>query len=184
MSESSINRSAVDRYTSAHAGVGVAVAAWDVKPLGAFGIAIGWEIVENILKSAVPEIFPYESHDTAQNAITDTVANLVAYFVTRRAMTQGLSERGQALVDAVVGSTIGGILGSVLLGATTAIDPDFGAGETQNAGRVGYRLGTALGGAAGGGRSRRAATIAGGGIGGAFMGPVGAGIGAWIAHGE
>lgn len=184
MSEDRINRAPIDRYTSAHAGVGVAVAAWDIRPLAAVGIAVGWEIVENAMKAAFPEIFPYSSHDSVANAVTDTAANLIAYFFTRRAIAEGLSERGESLVEAVVGSTMGGIAGSILLGASTALDPDVRAAENQSAGRTGYRVGSALGGAAGAARARRAAPIIASGVGGAFMGPIGAGIGAWVAHGK
>lgn len=180
MAEEEINVAAVDRYTSAHAGIGALMAKLHFPWWAAFAGSVTWELVENGVKRKHPELFPYSSPDTWQNATMDTLAVLVGYAFTTYAMADGLSVRGQTALDAAVGATVGGAIGSAGFGLTGG----GGAKQDISRARLGYRIGGGIGGGAGVLLGRHgpiaAATAA---MGGAIIGPVGSALGAYLTGG-
>jgi hypothetical protein len=74
-----INGDAIDRFTLAHFGVGVALGLLGAPTWVAAGWAVGWEIVEDRLKDALPRLFPNATHDTKENALTDAAAVLLGF---------------------------------------------------------------------------------------------------------
>lgn len=83
--EGEIDHHTIDRYTLAHAAVGVAMglirAPWWVT----VAAAVGWELVENPLKRAYPDAFAQKTVDTPDNAITDIAAWILGWAIMRRA---------------------------------------------------------------------------------------------------
>ena len=193
MSSDGINQAALDRFTSAHGGVGITMAALGVPWWVMLGLTVGWEVVENYLKEQKPHLFPYSSEDSADNSVADTAAVIVGFMATRQLMRQGLSEAGKASLHAAIGSTAGAFFGSGafgFLGKVVRGEGDGGARGSSEAttwGRGGYMVGTAVGGAVGGGHgapvSFEEAGAFGGAVGGAAFGPLGAAIGTYLSIG-
>ena len=180
MDDAEINVAPVDRYTSAHAGMGLLLARLGLPWWAALGTSVTWEFIENAIKRARPELFPYSSVDSWQNSATDTLAVMIGYAATYFAISEGLSDRGAAAIDAGAGSFVGGVVGSTVFGITSPL----GVEDRTSRALVGYRVGTAVGGAAGttlGGHGLVAAGVSG--LGGAAAGPVGAAVGSYIAAG-
>lgn len=189
MTESTINQAAVDRFTSAHAGVGVTMAAAGLPWWAALVGTVGWELVENHLKDARPDLFPYSSHDSLGNSVADSVAVMAAYLVTRHVTDRGLSPEGKAAYRSAVGSTLGAFAGSISFGGIGHL---VGADKTtmergltiQDTGATGYQVGCAIGGAVGAfgaGDKHKIAAAIGGLIGGGTLGPLGAALGSYVA---
>lgn len=178
MSDEDINESAVDRYTSAHAGIGVLLAKLGTPWWGALLGSIAWEGVENYVKRRNAQLFPYSSEDSWQNATMDTLAVMLGYAVTTHAMADGLSLRSDAAIDAAIGSTVGGVIGSATFGMTSGRDT-----RTHRA-RLGYRIGASVGAGAGTLLGAHGPIAAAGAIlGGVIIGPVGAGLGGYLTAG-
>lgn len=74
-----INGDPVDRFTLVHGGAGALLGAIGAPWWLTLGVAIGWELIENPLKDAVPEAFPHASHDTVPNAIFDSLAMMAGW---------------------------------------------------------------------------------------------------------
>jgi hypothetical protein len=139
-----INQSAVDRYTSIHAGFGATMAYLGVPWWAAMMASIAWELVEDSLKQAVPGVFPYASHDSAANAIGDTVAVMAGWQLAHAAQKDP-SYREEAALSAAVGATVGALVMPLAAGlATGATEAD-----RQRVARAAYTVGNALGAAAG-----------------------------------
>ncbi len=180
MAEDRINVAAVDRYTSAHAGMGALMARMHMPWWAALAGSVAWEVAENGVKHRYPELFPYSSPDTWQNASMDTVAVLLGYAFTTYAMAEGLTTRGQTALDAAVGATVGGALGSVAFGLAKG----RGAEQDISYARRGYRVGGALGGATGAMLGAHGPiSAAGAAVGGGLIGPVGAALGGYLTGG-
>lgn len=64
----------VDRYTLGHGMVGFLAGLRGVPWYWTLATAIGWELVENPLKRALPEVFPVAVPDTLENAGLDVAA--------------------------------------------------------------------------------------------------------------
>ncbi len=79
-------QSVLDRYTVGHAAVGLLCGLAQLPWWGTVTVAIGWELVENPLKDAFPELFPDARHDRYANAAADATAMLAAYALTRAYM--------------------------------------------------------------------------------------------------
>jgi hypothetical protein len=79
-----INGDALDRFTFAHLGFGAACGWLRVPWWATMGLAIGWEIAEDRLKTKYPAVFPSATYDTPANAIADVLAAGVGYLLTRR----------------------------------------------------------------------------------------------------
>lgn len=74
----------VDRFTLGHALVGFLGGLHPGVPwYGILGFAIAWEIVENPLKRAVPQMFPAAIPDTLENATLDIAAMMAGYGLAR-----------------------------------------------------------------------------------------------------
>jgi len=73
----------VDRFTMAHLGIGMWLGALKVRESTAIGIAIGWEIGENVLKDKFPQIFPDSRKDILSNAVIDALAMYAGYKITK-----------------------------------------------------------------------------------------------------
>jgi len=73
----------VDRFTLGHAMVGFLASLAGVPWWGTLGFAIGWEIVENPLKRAVPGVFPQAIPDTLENAALDVAAMMAGFGAAR-----------------------------------------------------------------------------------------------------
>lgn len=69
-----INGNMFDRFTVAHAGVGVAYGLVGMPFWLAAVLAVGWEFAERPLKNEFPEFFPHSSQDTIANATVDSIA--------------------------------------------------------------------------------------------------------------
>lgn len=78
-----INGDAFDRFTLAHAGVGVALGLLRVPWWAAVGFALAWEIAERPLKDNLPGVFPNATQDTVPNAITDAAAVVAGWALLR-----------------------------------------------------------------------------------------------------
>lgn len=193
MSDEGINQAALDRFTSAHAGVGVTMGAMGLPWWVALGLTIGWELAENFLKDRKPHLFPYSSHDSVDNSAADMAAVVVGFVVTRHMMRRGLTPAGQAALHAAVGSTLGAFAGSGTLGLLGKLrhgEREEGARGSSPAvtwGGGGYIVGCSLGGALGGAYGSQVSfgeqAAFGGAVGGAAFGPVGAALGTYLAVG-
>lgn len=64
----------VDRYTIGHFMVGFLGGLRGVPWYWALAGAVGWELIENPLKKAIPEVFPVAVPDTIENASLDVAA--------------------------------------------------------------------------------------------------------------
>jgi hypothetical protein len=82
-----VNRKPIDRFTLAHAAVGLLLGLGRVKAPAVAALAVGWELVENPLKDRYPQVFPHPSHDTAANATCDALAVLAGWALGRYALT-------------------------------------------------------------------------------------------------
>ena len=78
-----VNHDFVDRFTFVHAAIGVAYAFLGLGLASTVALAIGWELVENPVKSCMPRLFPHASKDTLRNAVGDTLAVPAGWSVTR-----------------------------------------------------------------------------------------------------
>ncbi len=187
MSDDRINKDAIDRYTSAHFGVGVTAAALGVPWWGALAGSIAWEIAEDVLKDKIPTAFPYSSHDTLLNASTDTLAVMAGWGMGALALRQPtLADR--AGLEAAVGATIG----AIALPVASFLGHVVGSPSSTQRARLAYGLGTGVGAMLGeiyAIRRRAAYTpvpVAVGqaavtGMGGALGGPAGAAVAAYLA---
>lgn len=193
MSTNDINQAALDRFTSAHAGVGITMGALGLPWWAMMGLTIGWELVENFLKDKKPHLFPYSSHDSIDNSVADTAAVIVGFVTTRHMLRRGLTPAGQAALQAGVGSTLGAFAGSGIFGLLGKLryaesdDGDRGSSPAVTWGGSGYIFGCSMGGAAGGAYGAGFPFVEqaalGGAIGGAVFGPVGAALGTYLAVG-
>lgn len=193
MSEAGINQAALDRFTSAHAGVGVSIAVLGFPWWAALGLTIGWELIENVLKDKKPHLFPYSSHDSTENSVADAAAVMVGFVVTRHMMTRGLTPAGEAALRSAVGATAGAFVGSGAFGLVGKAmhgeqpEGERGMSVVSNWGGHGYMFGCAVGGGIAGAtiRDQRYAEAAayGGLVGGAAFGPLGAALGTYMAVG-
>ena len=75
----------LDRYTVGHAAVGVVYGLTSMPWWAALGLAVAWEVVENPLKDAYPQLFPDAKHDRYENAAVDVVAVMAGFWAIRRA---------------------------------------------------------------------------------------------------
>lgn len=74
-----INQDAADRFTFAHGAAGWAMQRFGFGMPATAAMAVGWELIENPLKDALPSVFPNASHDTPKNAATDVGAALAGW---------------------------------------------------------------------------------------------------------
>ena len=79
-----INQAHIDRFTAVHFATGAAMGLLGVGPLGAAMISVGFELVEDSIKDSRFNIFPYASHDTKQNSLTDALATSAGAYVVMR----------------------------------------------------------------------------------------------------
>jgi hypothetical protein len=78
-----INFGLVDPYTLVHGLVGVVAAAIGLRFVGMLTLAIGWEIVEHVLKLLIPSVFPHVTQDTFQNSCGDVLATTLGWGLAR-----------------------------------------------------------------------------------------------------
>jgi hypothetical protein len=76
-----INYPPVDRYSLAHGLIGVAAGLAGFGFWQTMGIAVGWEIVEHVLKNLVPPLFAYPSQDTLVNSFGDVISTMLGWAV-------------------------------------------------------------------------------------------------------
>jgi hypothetical protein len=144
VSDGGINQDPVDRYTSAHAGVGATMAWFGMPGWMALLVSVGWELVENDLKDRFPGSFPYSSKDSAANAVSDTLAVLAGWRLAK-ASKDSPTERERLALAAAVGSTLGALTMPVAIGAAKVKGRD----PKRPAARTAYVWGTAVGAAIG-----------------------------------
>jgi hypothetical protein len=77
-----INYAPLDRYSLAHGLIGVAAAMMGLGFWTTLAIAVGWEVVEHILKDVVPALFSYPSQDTVINSVGDVLSTLIGWSLT------------------------------------------------------------------------------------------------------
>jgi hypothetical protein len=90
-----INHAPVDRYSLAHGFIGVALGLAGLGFWQTVGIAVGWEILEHVLKDLVPALFAYPSQDTLVNSFGDVISTMLGWAVAtairqRREQLHGL----------------------------------------------------------------------------------------------
>lgn len=187
MSDDRINKDAIDRYTSAHFGVGVTAAAIGLPWWATLAGSIAWEVAEDVLKDKIPGAFPYSSHDSLINASTDSLAVMAGWGMGTLALRQPtIADR--AGLEASVGATVG----AIVLPVVSFLGHLVGSPSTTGRARVAYGLGTGIGAMLGeiyAIRRRAAYTpvpvavaqAAVTGVGGALAGPAGAGVAAYLA---
>lgn len=78
-----INGDAFDRYTLGHLAAGVLLGLGRVPLPAALVVAVGWELLENPLKNAVPSAFPHSTHDSFKNAAVDAAAVMLGWAAMR-----------------------------------------------------------------------------------------------------
>lgn len=76
-----INYPPVDRYSLAHGLIGVAAGLAGFGFWPTVGIAVGWEILEHVLKNLVPALFAYPSQDTLVNSLGDVISTMLGWAV-------------------------------------------------------------------------------------------------------
>jgi len=86
-----INYPPVDRYSLAHGFIGVALGLAGFGFWQTVGIAVGWEILEHVLKNLVPAVFAYPSQDTLVNSFGDVISTMLGWAVA----TAVRQQRGQ-----------------------------------------------------------------------------------------
>ena len=74
-----INTAPLDRFTAAHAAMGIAAAAMGVPLPAVLVIAVGWEVLEQPLKRKFPGRFPNPNPDSTKNAVWDINATVIGY---------------------------------------------------------------------------------------------------------
>jgi hypothetical protein len=74
-----INYAPLDRYSLLHGLVGVAAGLMGLGFWQTFAIAVGWEVVEHVLKNIVPALFAYPTQDTLVNSIGDVLSAMVGW---------------------------------------------------------------------------------------------------------
>lgn len=77
------NYAVVDGYTLYHLSVGAFLGMAGVGPLTALGVTILWEVIEDPLKSRLPDWFPVETYDTLANQIGDSLAFMGGWWMGR-----------------------------------------------------------------------------------------------------
>lgn len=78
-----VNVDLFDRYSFVHAAFGAVMGYLGVPAPVALGISIAWEVAENPLKDALPDVFPNASHDTPLNATGDVISTMAGYALGR-----------------------------------------------------------------------------------------------------
>jgi hypothetical protein len=73
----------VDRYTLGHAALGVMLGLGSVPWWATLGQAVIWELIENPLKRALPQVFPDTRPDTFANSFFDVAACMVGWGAMR-----------------------------------------------------------------------------------------------------
>lgn len=79
-----VNYNAVDVFTAAHVAAGVIMAMSGVKAPTALALAVGWELVEPVLKTEAPGLFPHARIDSSVNKLTDAAAVMVGWWGAKR----------------------------------------------------------------------------------------------------
>lgn len=80
----SINGDALDRFTIAHGALGFAMGVLGAPGWAAVSWALGWELLERVLKDRIPRAFPNATQDTAPNAILDAGAVIGGWWLGRK----------------------------------------------------------------------------------------------------
>jgi len=78
-----INHAFVDPMSLVHALVGIGLGLFRLGPFAVLGIAVGWEVVEHVLKGCFPGAFVYPTQDTLMNAAGDVVATMAGWWAAR-----------------------------------------------------------------------------------------------------
>lgn len=79
-----INVDPVDRFTLVHGAVGFGLGYARVPWWGALMLSVGWEILENPLKEALPWTFPNPSRDSLANSTFDAIGLMGGWYVAKR----------------------------------------------------------------------------------------------------
>jgi hypothetical protein len=72
-----------DPFSFAHAGVGLLFGALGLGLGPMVFLAVGWEVLEHLLKDCIPGAFVHPSQDTLRNAAGDVAVTLVAWLLAR-----------------------------------------------------------------------------------------------------
>jgi len=79
-----VNWDPLDRWTFGHFGVGAVLGLMRVPWWQALIAAVGWDLLERVLKSKWPGIWPHPSQDTPQHMVVDAAAWMLGWAVTRQ----------------------------------------------------------------------------------------------------
>ncbi len=80
-----LNYAFVDPYSLAHAAVGAMLGLLGLRLGALLAIAIGWELVEHVLKNLIPAAFPHPTQDTLANSIGDVLSAVIGWAIARGA---------------------------------------------------------------------------------------------------
>jgi membrane protein YqaA with SNARE-associated domain len=78
-----VNYQLVDFMSLVHVGVGAALALFRIGLVATLIIAVGWELVEHVLKNCQPQMFVFPSQDTLMNACGDVLCAVVGWLLGR-----------------------------------------------------------------------------------------------------
>ena len=79
-----INGVYFDRFTLVHFAMGYLFGRAPLSEIEALIIAVGWEVIEDRLKTDYPRYFPNSTLDTKENALTDVGAFMLAFFISQQ----------------------------------------------------------------------------------------------------
>ena len=83
-----MNERFVDRWTAGHFALGMFLAYVKFPFEGTVVVAVGWELIEPILKERFPAIFPHPQVDSNANKVGDVLAVLLGYTLVRILMQE------------------------------------------------------------------------------------------------
>jgi len=78
-----INHAFVDVFSLVHLAGGLVMGALGLRFLPMLVLAVGWEVVEHILKDCIPRVFVHPSQDTLLNASGDVLVSLLGWLLGR-----------------------------------------------------------------------------------------------------
>jgi hypothetical protein len=89
-----LNHGFLDPYSLVHGLVGAVLAVFGLGLAGAIAVAVGWEVVEHVLKNVAPSAFPHPTQDTLANSAGDVLSTAIGWVIAAALRARGLAPRG------------------------------------------------------------------------------------------
>lgn len=83
----------IDRYDLGHYSIGILLGLARVPWWAALGIAVGWELAEDRIKDAVPQLFPRPIDDTFANSALDVAFWMAGWATIKMLPPDPLAEK-------------------------------------------------------------------------------------------